>query len=213
MKIGRVLIADDHELIIDGISSLLQESFVIDSLKTFTNPENIFDELKTGIFDLYILDLEFKEMTGFEVIKAIRDQQPEARIIIVTMHEEIWNIKHLLKLDVDGIVLKKESRIYLNQAVVAVMNGERFLCPRFEKLVKRSSTSKRLSKVKNSLPSASELNVLKYITEGYSSKEIATLLSVTEDTIEAHRKSLFVKLDARNVAHLVSIAIRQRLVE
>ncbi len=72
---------------------------------------------------------------------------------------------------------------------------------------------RRLNKTKNSRPTQSELNVLKYIVEGYSSKEIAIRLSVTEDTIEAHRKSLFIKLDARNVAHLVSIAIRQRLVE
>jgi DNA-binding NarL/FixJ family response regulator len=213
MKIGKVLIADDHELVIDGIRNLLHESFIIEDIITFTEPEKILNEIKKERFDLYILDLEFKEMSGFALIESIREDHPESRIIVVTMHEEIWNINYLLKLKVDGIVLKKESRKYLNEAIVSVMSNNSFLCPRFEKLCRRSVVGKRLNKTKNSRPTQSELNVLKYIVEGYSSKEIAIYLSVTEDTIEAHRKNLFIKLDARNVAHLVSIAIRQRLVE
>ena len=213
MKIGKILIADDHELVIDGIRNLLHENFIIDDIRTFTESENILDAVKKETFDLYILDLEFKGMSGFELIESIRKEDPYARIIVVTMHEEIWNINHLLKLKVDGIVLKKESREYLCKAVVSVMNNNHFLCPRFDKLSRRSTVIKILNKTKNSRPTQSELSVLKYIAEGYSSKEIAACLSVTEDTIEAHRKNLFVKLEAKNVAHLASIAIRQRLVE
>ena len=97
MKIGKILIADDHELVIDGIKNLLHESFIIEDIITFTEPEKIPDEVKKEQFDLYILDLEFKGMSGFELIESIRKEDPDARIIVVTMHEEIWNINYLLK--------------------------------------------------------------------------------------------------------------------
>lgn len=208
-----ILIGDDHELIIKGICNVLEDNFKVDIIETFTNPEEIIGRIKEIHFELYILDLEFQSMSGFDLIKAIRKEHTNARIIIVTMHEEIWNINYLQVLNVNGMILKKSSGEYLNKAVTTVMNNKQFLCPRFEELKARTIAYRRLRKSKNSQPSQTELTVLKHIVDGYSSKQIADILCVTEDTIEAHRKNLFLKLEARNAAHLVSIAIRQRLIE
>lgn len=208
-----VLVADDHELIIKGICNTLNEQFCIDHIATFTDPGEIADIVKEQSFDLYILDLEFQKMSGFDLIKQIRKKYSDAKIIVVTMHDEIWNVNHLFELEVNGIILKKASSTYLVKAIETVMDNRQFLCPKFEKLKERNTAYKKRKKSKGSQPSQSELAVLKYIADGHTSKQIATTLCVTEDTIEAHRKSLFVKLEARNVAHLVSIAIRQRLIE
>lgn len=213
IKINKILVADDHELVIKGICSILNERFSVNDITVFTNPEKILSEVEKQSFDLYILDLEFQEMLGFELISQIRKIQHNAKIIVVTMHDEIWNVKHLLALNVNGIVLKKSSGDYLEEAINTVMDNKQFLCPKFLELKNRNSAYIRNIKKENSRPSQSELSVLKYVAKGYSSKEIAKILNVTENTIEAHRKNLFLKLDARNVAHLVSIAIRRHLIE
>lgn len=212
-EIGKVLVADDHELVIKGICNILNEKFKIGEIKEFTDPELVLGEIKKGPFDLYILDIEFEGMSGFDLITQIREMHHDAKIIVITMHDELWNVKHLLSLNVDGILLKKSSGIYLETAVKAVINNEIFLCPIFTKLKKRNMVYIKKQKNDNCAPTQAELVVLKHIVQGFSSKEISEALGVSENTIEAHRKNLFVKLEARNVAHLVSIAIRHHLVE
>lgn len=213
MKIKSILIADDHELIMVGINSILKEHFTIDEIVMLTNPQDVIDQVDKRLFDLYILDLEFKDITGFSLIKHIRKKDPNAKIIVNTMHEEIWNVNQLLELGTNAIILKRSSGEYLKHAVTAVMKNKQFLCPKFEKLKEKYAIYRKRVKSKNSQLTQTEQIVLKYIVEGYTSKAIAEALSVSEDAIEAHRKNLFIKLEARNVAHLVSIAIRQQLVE
>lgn len=213
MIIDSILIADDHELIMMGTCAILQESFNIGEVVMFTDPDEVVNVVNDRHFDLYILDLEFKEVSGFNLVKNIRRKHTDAKIIINTMHEEIWNVNQLLELNVNGIILKKSSKEYLVEAVHAVMQGKQFLCPRFEELKEKCSDYKKRLRTKNSRLTKTEANVLKYIVEGNTSKSIAEALHVSEDTIEVHRKNLFIKLEAKNVAHLVSIAIRQRLVE
>lgn len=213
IKIKNILVADDHELIVKGICEILKQRFVIEKLRTFTSAKSILDDVKKNRYEMYVLDLEFQDMSGFELIKLLRKRHAEARIIVVTMHDELWNVNHLLELDVNGIVLKKASSDYLAKAVNAVMEGKQFCCPRFEQLKKRNSSFRKRQRARHDQPSRAELSVLKYIADGYSSKEIAEKLFVTEDTIESHRKSLFLKVGAKNAAQLVSIAIRQRLLD
>lgn len=213
LKLKNVLIADDHELIIKGIHNILQDNFDIEEIRTFTNPEEAAEELAVNHYELYILALEYQEMSGFDLIVSIRREHPSAKIIVITMYAEAWNAGQLLELNVNGIIHKKTSGDYLPKAVSTVLNGKQFLCPEFEELKAKSIAYKKLQKAKNTLPSQSELAVLKYIVDGYSSKQIAEILCVTEDTIEAHRKNLFVKLGAKNAPHLASIALRQHLLE
>lgn len=211
--IEKILIADDHELIMMGTSTILRESFDIGEIVMLTSPEEVINLVNTRNFDVYILDLEFKESSGFNLVKQIRKKHADARIIINTMHEEIWNVNQLLELNVNGIILKRSSREHLTQAVVVAMQNKQFLCPRFEELKGKCPDYKQKLRTKNSCLTKTETRVLKYIVEGHTSKSIADTMHVSEDTIEVHRKNLFIKLEAKNVAHLVSIAIRQRLVE
>lgn len=212
-RIGKVLVADDHELVIKGICDILNEKFTIAHITVFTEPEKVVDEIQRGPFDLYILDIEYEGMSGFDLISRIRERYTDARIIVITMHDELWNIKQLLALNVNGILLKRSSGSYLEEAVRTVMNNELYLCPLSARIKKRNAVYIKKIKNRNSTPSRAELAVLKYIVKGNSSKEISEVLGVSENTIESHRKNLFVKLEAKNVAHLVSIAIREHLIE
>jgi len=212
LNLQNILVADDHELVIQGVCNILNDAFDIQCVATFTDPEEVLEEILRCAFDLYILDLEFERMSGFELIRQIRQVHAEAKIIVVTMHDEIWHVNHLLQLQVNGVLLKRTSSDYLVKAVEAVMDNQSFFCPAFKQVQARSAAYSRDRKPVNKI-SPSEQTVLQHIVNGYTSKQIADAMCLTENTIEAHRKSLFLKLEARNMAHLVSIAIRQRLVE
>ena len=212
LHIGSILIADDHELILAGIHHILIQSFSIDEISMFTTSKEVLSSIEEKSFELYILDIEMGDVSGFELIRQIRKKNMGAKILICTMHEEVWYVNQLLDMDVTGIMLKKSTLEHLKHAVTAVMSNEKYLCPRFQKISK-SLVPKTRFKSKNYQLTPTERIVLKYIVEGYKSREIAEAMFVTEDAIEAHRKNLFLKLNARNVAQLVSIAIRQHLVD
>lgn len=212
-KIGSVLLADDHDVIMKGIHQILINHFHVDEIVMLKDSEEVLDAIQKRQFDLYILDLEFNEMSGYKFITEIRTLYPDAKIIINTVHEEIWYINDLLKMDVDGIVAKKSSEQYLQNCIEDVVNGKRFLCPRLAEVKDRCSSYNKKIRSKSSQITPTELQVLRYIDKGLTSKEIASQMCVSENTIETHRKNLILKLNVTNVAQLVSVAIRHRLIE
>lgn len=213
MYIRNVLIADDHEAIIEGIRSALCKNFTIGNTTLGTTPEEILSELNDFCYDLYILDLEFKETSGIELMKRIRKKYPKAKVIFNTMHEEIWVVNELLRLDPNGIVLKQSGLSCLMEAVNTVMDDRKYLCPKLQEIKANSLKYRKKLEGKNAMLTPMERNVLRDIVHGKTTKEIAIERSVTENTIEAHRKNLFVKLGVHNVAHLVAKAISFHLVE
>lgn len=213
MDTCKVLVADDHELILTSICSILVNKFSInsDNISVFTSSGQVLDEIKNTKYDLYILDLEFQGLSGFDLIQSIREKDCAARIIICTMHQEVWNINRLLEADVNGVILKNSANIYLEQAINCVTKGGKFLCPKFKEIQYKSQAYK--NKIKKHVLTDREKEVLKLVVDGYSSKEIATLLDISENGVEKHRKNLFLKLDVENVVQLVRVAIYHRLIE
>lgn len=214
-NINRVLVADDHPLITEQIKNILQQYYTINDLLVFNKSEDIINQINNEI-DLYILDLEFKNLSGFDLVKIIRRKNNGAKIIINTMHDQVWTISQLQQLDVNAIVLKSElkpSALLFRVAIDNVMDHLYYYSPSIVELQSRINKYRTGLKNKQSVLSNAELAVLKHIVEGHTSKEIGSLLHIAEDTVEGHRKNIFLKLEAKNVAHLVSITFRNRLLE
>lgn len=208
----RITLVDDHELILEGMNHLLKTAFTYCKTVCFSNALLACEEIKKEKSDLYIVDLKLKEMSGFELIHTIRKFDPNALIIVSTMHEEVWNINRLMEMNVDGIVLKSSAAEQIVTAVESVLSGERYIWPRFSG-VKNQYVAKHMSRMKRQTNlSSKEKLVLTYIVEGYTTRQIAEKLSLSENTIETHRKNLFIKLDVHNVAQLVAAALRCGLV-
>lgn len=207
-----ILIVDDHSLILDGISSILKKIPYVSSVTALSTGADVCRAIKEKNYDAYILDLELPDIQGFELIEIIQGKYPSARIIINTMHEEVWTVNRLLRLGVDGIVLKSSASELLGKALESVLTGKTYFCPRFNHLRGQQGSYIKRIKDKNSLPTGRELVILECIVKGMTTNEIADELCITVNTVESHRKNLMIKLDARNVAHLVSIAFEQRLV-
>lgn len=213
MEIKRVLVVDDHELLLFGIERILIEKFALmkDQIELLTNPDYALKKVKETEFDLYILDLEVQAVSGFDIIHVIREKNPDARIIVYTMHDEVWNINRLLEMNVNGIVLKKSSKIRLEQAIRSVQQGESYFCPEVEKMKRKSMSFQRKSLA--DYLTERELEILQYIADGHTSKDIAARLSISENAVENHRKNLFQKFNVDNVVKLVRKAIYYHLVE
>lgn len=213
MNLGNVLIADDHPFVLTFLQKLLEEHFEVNKITTLLTLSELNKDIEKNTYDLYILDLEFKEGNCYELINTIKSQQKKARIIINTAHREPWHINALLKLNPNGIVLKDSCEKHLLEAVSTVVKGETFFCPNCRKLkYNYSSNAKRAKGLQKEITSK-EREILQLIANGATTQEIADACNISVNTVEYHRKNLIVKLEAENAAHLTAKAIYYQLVE
>ena len=132
-----IAVVDDHGLVVEGLRSLLRTLPDIGELFAVQSGQALLDVMKVRLFDVYIVDLELPDIDGVDLIRAIRERQSGARIIVNTMHEEIWTMARLTECDVDGVILKSSDPQLIKEAVRSVMEGRRFFCPRFHRLYAR----------------------------------------------------------------------------
>lgn len=207
-----ILLVNDNELVLNGLIRVLETSFDFEQITGFSNAKQACYEIKKQKYDLFIIDLQLKEMSGFDLINTIRKFDSDALIIVSTMHEEVWNINRLMEMDVDGIVLKSSAAEHIVQAVNTVLSGNRYLCPRFSRIQNRYISKHMSGKKKQITLTPQEKLILQHIVNGDTTHRMAEKLFLSENTIETHRKNLFMKLDVHNVAQLVSVALRAGLV-
>ena len=191
-----IAVVDDHDLIREGVSAVLLKNGVT-NISKYGYSGALIDNLKKGeSFDIYIIDLELPDIDGFALIEAIRAYNPMSRIVIITVHDEIWTLRKLLANDVNAIIYKSGDSSEIITAINEVLDGKNYYCKDVSKILKMADDSLQA-------PTPRELEVLNEIAQGKTSREIAAAMFVSINTIEAHRKSLFVKLGAINVADLI----------
>lgn len=197
----RIAIVDDHNLVLEGFRSLLSRNGLT-GVELFRSAAALTDVLRSRQYDIYIVDVELPDMDGFLLIDAIRKVWPEARIIVSTIHDELWTVRKLVARNVNAIVYKSLDMSLVMAAIHAVLTGEIYYCGEVDAAL-------RMMESGVTHPSQREMEVLQTIADGLTSKEIAEKLFISENTVEAHRKSLFTKLEARNLADLVMKAIKR----
>ena len=185
----RILLVDDHDLVLQGLKRIVECSLPeIKNVCTASSGQEALHLIASQRFNLFVLDMELPDISGMDIIVRIREKDPRARIIVNTMHEEIWFIKDLIQSAVDGILFKSIDSTKIAEAIRRVLEGRR------EELTLR------------------ELDVLKRISEGKNTQEIAQELCVSTNTVDTHRRHLMDKLDARNVADLIMTAISKGII-
>lgn len=200
-KLGNISVAiiDDHAVVLEGFRSFMEKSG-IGHVEGFTRANDLLDRSRTHCFNIFIVDVELPDIEATQLIDKIRQQQPESKIIVHTMHEEMWVVGKMTEKHVDGVLYKTAQLEQLLEAIKAVYEGQQYFCTKFRK-------SQQKLQLQNDIPSLREIEVLKGIACGYSTKEIASQLFISENTVENHRKSLFRKLHAHNMAGLIVKAI------
>lgn len=206
----RILLVDDHDLVLQGLKRIVECSLPeIKNVCTASSGQEALLLIASQRFNLFVLDMELPDISGTDIIVRIREKDPQARIIVNTMHEEIWFIKNLIQCSVDGILFKSIDSTKIAEAIRRVLDGETYYCPYAEHVraqMKRSDEGRREELTLR------ELDVLKRISEGKNTQEIAQELCVSTNTVDTHRRHLMDKLDARNVADLIMTAISKGII-
>lgn len=205
----RILLADDHELVRQGLKLLLErEGF------------NVVGEASEGRMavqmvvrlcpDVAIFDIGMPILNGLDAARELRRTSPKTKTILLTRHDEDQYVTEALRAGVKGYVLKNQESTDLVHAVQQVSRGEIYLSPSISRILAEAFLSKTTAHP-DPLTSR-ERQVLQLIAEGKSSKEVAVLLGISIKTAETHRMRLMQKLDIHDVASLVRYAIRHGLV-
>ena len=196
----KIAVVDDHDLIREGLNAVLVKNGAKD-VEKFSSAMELVSSIDSGnIFDFYIIDLELPDLDGFVLIEMIRARNPIAHIIVSTVHDEIWTLRKLLAREVNAIIYKSVDGDEIVVAINEILKGNNYYCQAVKDTLKSGGDS-------SMHPSSRELEVLYHIAQGKTSREIAAAMFVTENTVEAHRKALFSKLGAVNVADLIVKAI------
>ncbi|MBD5369821.1 MAG: response regulator transcription factor [Bacteroides sp.] len=198
----KIAVVDDHDLVREGMNAVLVANGAtdVDKFRTATELMNEVDAGKT--YDFHIIDLELPDVDGFALIDMIRARNPVSRIIVSTVHNEIWILRKLLARDVNAIIYKSGDGNEVVQAIQEILNGRNYYCEEVQVSLNYASDS-------SLHPTARELEVLHHIAKGKTSREIAAVMFISDNTVEAHRKALFSKLGAINVADLIVKAIEK----
>jgi DNA-binding NarL/FixJ family response regulator len=206
----RVLVADDHQIVRQGLKTILdREGF--DIVGEASDGGEAVSRTKELRPDLVVLDIGMPVMTGIEAAAEIRKSVPSAKLILLTVHTENQYILEAMRSGVRGYVLKSRASGELIEAIREILDGRMYLSPGISQtlveayLQQNSGESESLTR--------RELQVLQLVAEGKTTKEIATSLSVSVKTADSHRSNIMHKLNMHSVADLVRYAIRRGLVQ
>ena len=211
----RILLAEDHALVRHGLRMLLDAQPDMDVVAEVGDGA---EAVKRGLdddIDLAVIDITMPRMTGLQAAGELHRRRPQLRILMLSMHENERYLYEALKAGASGYVLKTVADRDLVEAIRAAMRGEKFLYPG----AVTPLIDDFLRRARQDLPlredplSRREQEVLKLVAEGYTNKQIAETLVISEKTVERHRANILEKLGMRDRVELTRYAIRQGLIE
>ena len=196
-----ILIVDDHPIVSTGLQALIEHTGEYGKIYVANNIASSRLLLKQEDIDIAIIDLELQDTNGMELIKYIHQTHISTKILVYTMHEELWTIRQLMKEDADAIVMKGDNPQEVLIALRKIEQGKGYFSQQFMRLINSQDTSEITL-------SNREAEVLEHISNGLSTNDIAQQLNISNNTVEFHRHNLMKKLSANNMAQLVKKAIQ-----
>lgn len=214
MSSVRVLLADDHTLVLAGIRSLLEEMEGVSVVGVANNGREAVALAREASPNLVLMDISMRELNGIEATAQIKAERPETHVIILSMHNTEDFVRRALKAGASGYLVKDSAPLELRMAIDAVMRGENYISSRVSRHLVSSVVRPGADGRQTSLDSltARQREILQLIAEGKSTKEIAFMLELSVKTVETHRAALTERLGIRDVAGLVLFAVRNGLV-
>lgn len=208
-----VYIIDDHKLVIDGLSLLLQDETDIKVIGYALSAEEAIKQIPHEVVDVVLLDINLPGMNGINFCKKLQKAYPTIKIIAISMHKESSLIKLMLQNGAKGYVLKNAGKEEVVEAIHKVHQNKTYLDKEVNEIVMQSVFQKKTEKKIHPFPTISrrEKDVLNCILEECTTQEIADKLCISFGTVETHRRNILIKTGARNTAGLVKIALEYDL--
>lgn len=201
----RVAIVDDHPLLIEGLKKLIDASGIAEMTGSAMNGRDCMRMIAAEKPDVLLLDINLPDISGIDLCKDLTTRWPEVNIIALTSFSEYTSVRKMLDNGAKGYLLKNAMPEEIIEGIKWVSQGEVFLCHEIDFLLRRQAG-------KQVFLTPRETELLKQIVEGYTNQEIADKLYLSVETINSYRKNLLFKLNARNTAVLVKMALEQKLI-
>jgi len=212
----RVLIVDDHQLMIEGLKSLLEDEESISFVAGTTSMQETLDFLKGNQIDVILMDINMPDFSGVEITKKVKELFPSVKIIALTMHDDIAVISQMIKAGASGYVLKRTNMHEVVEALKTVHRNGKYLSESAQKIIMDNllSPDEMMMEKEDVKPilSSRELEVLKLIAKEFSNEKIGEKLFISERTVEAHRRNIFIKTKTKSIVGLMKYAIQEGLI-
>ncbi len=206
--ITRILLVDDHPILMDGVKSLLQQEENIEIAGLAESAEKALEFLKTNPIDMLITDFHMPGMDGLSLLNTVKRLQPEVKIIVLSMHDETHLVKEILRAGVNGYVLKIDTHKELVKAIREVEAGRVYLSNDINRMLIHNLQNPDEGR----LLTDREREIVKLIAKEYSNKKIAEELFISERTVETHRKNIFKKTGTSSLVGLIKFAYANNLI-
>jgi DNA-binding NarL/FixJ family response regulator len=201
----RILIADDHPLLRDGVAGLVADQPDMELVGEASSGREAIEQFRKHLPDVTLLDLQMPEMNGIDAILAIRSEFPEARIVVLTTYTGDAQILRALKAGAQAYLLKSLLRRELLDTIRAVHKGQRRIPPEVAAQLAEHTADDSLT--------SREIEVLRLIAAGKANKLVASDLSITEETVKGHVKNILSKLGANDRTHAVTVGLKRGIIE
>lgn len=209
----KVMIADDHIMIREGIRQLLEFDGDIEIIAEANDGEECLSILENTIPQVLLLDINMPNKNGIEVLKEIRSKKISVKVLILTVHNEIDYLVKAVDIGVDGYLLKNSCSAELKKAINAVVDGESYIQPDLIPLLNSRLIARSDSQEKIDALTRRELEVLILVARGMFNKEIGEAMNISERTVKNHISSIFKKIDVADRTQAAVFAIKNNLVE
>jgi len=212
MKQARVLLADDHLMVAEGLKSLLTNDF--DLVGVVEDGLALVEAAKKTRPDVIVADITMPRLNGLDAVAELRKEMPKAKVVFLTMHHEPAYARRALDAGASGFVLKHSAPTELVAAIRAALDGKTYLTPALAgEVFQQIRRDPQAGKDPVSQLTLRQREILKLVAEGRSAKEIAATLSISARTVEFHKYQMMETLGVQNSAELVHFAIKHGIVE
>ena len=213
MSAIRVMIADDHSLIREGLRQLLEFDGSIKVVGEAANGVECLENLEKYDPEVLLLDINMPEMNGIEVLKKMKESQSAVKVLILTVHNELEYLMNAVDIGVEGYIMKDSESAELKKAIRAVRDGENYIQPSLIPALNNQLMNRDVDKDKVASLTNRELEVLVQVANGMFNKEIATNLNISERTVKNHISNIFKKIDVSDRTQAAVFAIKNNIIK
>jgi len=210
----KLLLADDHKIVRDGIKLMLEPQAGLDVVAEADNGNEVLKNLENQVVDLVVMDINMPEMDGITATKKIKEKHPDVKVLALTMSNDDLHIRQMIQAGASGYIMKSAGRNELKEAIETIMSGKHYFSNEATQSIMMDLVK---GKGKSSAPDPihitdRELEILELIIKEFTNQEIAEKLYISSRTVDAHRRNLLQKTGARNTAGLVKYAFQHNLI-
>lgn len=209
---AKIIIADDHSMVREGLKQLLELDGDIKVIGEAGDGIECLELLQQMIPQVLLLDIDMPKMNGLELLKKIKENKIDVKVIILTVHNEIEYLLKAVEIGIDGYILKDSESTELREAIFTVISGESYIQPSMLPMLESKIIERNTDQTKIDLLTKREMEVLKLLSIGLYNKEIGEKLEISERTVKNHISSIFRKINVTDRTQAAVFSIKNNLI-